>query len=228
MALKCADLGHLAANWGVHQKWVAGLEEELFRQGDLERQQSLPVSPLMDRAKGGITKSQASRPSACSYCRQELLCTDNHRSGLNGAVLTNEASARLRHAFLLRVVDSCCVQSPTVRCEQFCLDKGGIRHHHISGMPFYCLWSTVAVYSHLLGGMNNDVLIKETSGITKSQARPLSPISRHVFATYGCAWLALNAFASCYGCIMLALCASVACHVTGHLWQRRPSWDIDT
>lgn len=61
MALKCADLGHLAASWGVHQKWVAGLEEELFRQGDLEQQLGLPISPLMDRSKGGITKSQASQ-----------------------------------------------------------------------------------------------------------------------------------------------------------------------
>ena len=58
MALKCADLGHLAAPWPVHQKWVAGLEEELFRQGDNEKQLLMPVSPLMDRSKGGITKSQ--------------------------------------------------------------------------------------------------------------------------------------------------------------------------
>ena len=60
MALKCADLGHLAAPWPVHQKWVAGLEEELFRQGDNEKQLLMPVSPLMDRSKGGITKSQVS------------------------------------------------------------------------------------------------------------------------------------------------------------------------
>ena len=58
MALKCADLGHLAAPWPVHQKWVAGLEEELFRQGDTEKQLEMPISPLMDRSKGGITKSQ--------------------------------------------------------------------------------------------------------------------------------------------------------------------------
>ncbi|KAA6423303.1 MAG: 3,5-cyclic-nucleotide phosphodiesterase [Trebouxia sp. A1-2] len=58
MALKCADLGHLAAPWAVHQKWVAALEEELFRQGDNEKQLQMLVSPLMDRTKGGITKSQ--------------------------------------------------------------------------------------------------------------------------------------------------------------------------
>lgn len=58
MALKCADLGHLAAPWPVHQRWVGGLEEELFRQGDNEKQLHMPISPLMDRSKGGITKSQ--------------------------------------------------------------------------------------------------------------------------------------------------------------------------
>jgi len=61
MALKCADLGHLAAPWAVHQRWVAGLEEELFRQGDSEKQLHMLVSPLMDRTKGGITKSQVSQ-----------------------------------------------------------------------------------------------------------------------------------------------------------------------
>ncbi|KAK9810064.1 hypothetical protein WJX72_004187 [[Myrmecia] bisecta] len=58
MALKCADLGHLAAPWEVHTKWVACLEEELFRQGDQEREQKLPISPLMNRCHPGITKSQ--------------------------------------------------------------------------------------------------------------------------------------------------------------------------
>ncbi len=51
MALKCTDLGHLAAPWAVHQRWVAGLEEELFRQGDNEKQLHMLVSPLMDRSK---------------------------------------------------------------------------------------------------------------------------------------------------------------------------------
>ena len=115
MALKCADLGHLAASWGVHQKWVAGLEEELFRQGDLEREQSLPVSPLMDRAKGGITKSQASLPSA--YCLSSRVAVYSYTlCGVNGIDLTKEASASLRHAFLLLVVNSCCVQS---RCKDW-------------------------------------------------------------------------------------------------------------
>ncbi|KAL6760116.1 3',5'-cyclic-nucleotide phosphodiesterase [Haematococcus lacustris] len=58
VALKCADLGHLASPRAVHKKWVCYLEEEFFRQGDREKANALSVSPLMDREKNGITKSQ--------------------------------------------------------------------------------------------------------------------------------------------------------------------------
>ena len=59
MALKWADIGHLAGGCDVHMRWVKRLEEEMFRQGDQERLRNLPISPLMDRLKGqGITKSQ--------------------------------------------------------------------------------------------------------------------------------------------------------------------------
>ena len=58
MAMKCADLGHLASAQHVHLRWVHLLEEEMFRQGDLERERGYALSPLMDRSKTGITKSQ--------------------------------------------------------------------------------------------------------------------------------------------------------------------------
>jgi hypothetical protein len=58
IAFKCADLGHVAEGLDVHLRWVAALEEEFFRQGDRERGAGLPVSPLFDRSKPGITKSQ--------------------------------------------------------------------------------------------------------------------------------------------------------------------------
>ena len=56
--LKIADLGHLQAAWHVHREWVERLEEEQFRQGDMEKQLRLPVSALMDRTRDGITKMQ--------------------------------------------------------------------------------------------------------------------------------------------------------------------------
>lgn len=58
MALKLADMGHLSAPLPVHLRWVAALEEEFFRQGDAEKACLLPVSPLFDRTKPGVTKSQ--------------------------------------------------------------------------------------------------------------------------------------------------------------------------
>lgn len=39
-------------------RWVGQLEEEFFRQGDVERALGLTISPLFDRSKQGITKSQ--------------------------------------------------------------------------------------------------------------------------------------------------------------------------
>ena len=42
----------------VHLRWVYRLEEEFFCQGDSELEAGLPVSPLMDRTKEGVTKSQ--------------------------------------------------------------------------------------------------------------------------------------------------------------------------
>ncbi|KAL0017820.1 hypothetical protein WJX77_003173 [Trebouxia sp. C0004] len=59
MVLKCADIGHLAADTATHKRWSLKLEEEFFRQGDMEKALGLSVSPLMDRThKGGITRSQ--------------------------------------------------------------------------------------------------------------------------------------------------------------------------
>ncbi|KAF5828639.1 hypothetical protein DUNSADRAFT_17295 [Dunaliella salina] len=33
VALKCADLGHMAESWDVHLRWVSKLQEEFFQQG---------------------------------------------------------------------------------------------------------------------------------------------------------------------------------------------------
>jgi hypothetical protein len=49
----------MTAPLAVHLKWVGALEEEFFRQGDVELETGLPISPLFDRRKAGITKAQA-------------------------------------------------------------------------------------------------------------------------------------------------------------------------
>ncbi|GLC41501.1 hypothetical protein PLESTB_001004600 [Pleodorina starrii] len=58
MVIKAADLGHLGEELDVHKRWLNSLEEEFFRQGDKERQLGIPISPLFDRAKQGVSKSQ--------------------------------------------------------------------------------------------------------------------------------------------------------------------------
>ncbi|KAG2430444.1 hypothetical protein HXX76_009967 [Chlamydomonas incerta] len=58
ICLKVADIGHLAGTLPVHKRWLGVLEEEFFRQGDRERELGLPISPLFDRAKQGVSKSQ--------------------------------------------------------------------------------------------------------------------------------------------------------------------------
>ena len=58
MVLKVSDLGHLANKEETHHMWVSRLEQEMFAQGDKEKALKLPISPLMDRTKEGVTKSQ--------------------------------------------------------------------------------------------------------------------------------------------------------------------------
>merc|ERR1712232_1296033 len=59
IALKCADLGHLATDWDAHCEWVSRLEEEFFLQGDQERLLGFEeVSFLMDRGAGGVSENQ--------------------------------------------------------------------------------------------------------------------------------------------------------------------------
>jgi hypothetical protein len=59
MALKAADLGHLALPWNMHFTWVSNLQNEFFVQGDKERELGFEsISFLMDRNKPGVMQSQ--------------------------------------------------------------------------------------------------------------------------------------------------------------------------
>lgn len=58
MVLKCSDMSHLLYDFNLHKKWVERLQEEMFLQGDKEKQLGLPISPLYDRNKDGIVSSQ--------------------------------------------------------------------------------------------------------------------------------------------------------------------------
>lgn len=54
--LKCADIGHSAKVWELHERWSYRIIEELFLQGDSEKAKGLPVSIPCDRATTDIPK----------------------------------------------------------------------------------------------------------------------------------------------------------------------------
>jgi len=53
-----ADLAQCCRPWDVHKYITAGLEQEQFFQGDIEREMGRPVTPLMDRNKDSMAGVQ--------------------------------------------------------------------------------------------------------------------------------------------------------------------------
>lgn len=58
IGLKCADLGHSAKTFQLHERWTYLVCEEFFHQGDLEKANDMPVSMYCDRETTDIPKSQ--------------------------------------------------------------------------------------------------------------------------------------------------------------------------
>ncbi|THD24206.1 Phosphodiesterase [Fasciola hepatica] len=58
LIVHCADIGHPAKTWSLHEQWTKVLCEEFFRQGDREKELNLPVSPLCDRNTVVVPQSQ--------------------------------------------------------------------------------------------------------------------------------------------------------------------------
>jgi len=58
VCMHCADLGNPAKPQDTMLKWTYSITEEFFRQGDNEKELGLPISPMMDRSKPNIEKSQ--------------------------------------------------------------------------------------------------------------------------------------------------------------------------
>lgn len=66
IALKCADVGHLALPEHLHKLWVERLQQEFFSQGDQERDKGMSVSALMDRTKTSkLSSSQVLSIASC-------------------------------------------------------------------------------------------------------------------------------------------------------------------
>lgn len=58
MCVKCADIAHAGKTEALHEKWTMQVVQEFFHQGDLERQQQLPISPFCDRLTADLPKDQ--------------------------------------------------------------------------------------------------------------------------------------------------------------------------
>ncbi len=61
IALKCADISNPCRTWNVSRLWSYRACEEFYRQGDLERDLGLPVTPFCDRNNISVAKV-SSRP----------------------------------------------------------------------------------------------------------------------------------------------------------------------
>jgi len=59
-ALHLADIINPCREWKVCQRWTDLVFREFFAQGDLERHQGLPISPISDRKVTNIASSQVS------------------------------------------------------------------------------------------------------------------------------------------------------------------------
>lgn len=60
----CADLSNPTKPLAIYQKWLDRLMMEFFRQGDMEREKGLDLSPMCDKLTATVEKSQV-----CSFKR---------------------------------------------------------------------------------------------------------------------------------------------------------------
>jgi len=67
LLIKAADISNPTRALAVYEKWVTGVMEEFFRQGDAERELGLPYSMNCDRNTVNVNKCQVRRvaPAAC-------------------------------------------------------------------------------------------------------------------------------------------------------------------
>ena len=77
LVLHCCDVAHPSKPWITHRHWTDLLLEEFFRQGDMEKELSLPYSPLCDRnntlvAESQIGESVAAHLLSAPISRQKL------------------------------------------------------------------------------------------------------------------------------------------------------------
>jgi len=60
----CADLSNPTKPLYLYRQWTDRIMEEFFRQGDLERDEGLEVSPMCDRYAASVDQTQVRRGPA--------------------------------------------------------------------------------------------------------------------------------------------------------------------
>ena len=82
-AIKVADIGHLYAELSVHIKWSERLEEEMWRQGDVEKARNMkvarsplcsPLPRLCGSTRATAYHSQSPTPRASRTCHMRGRC----------------------------------------------------------------------------------------------------------------------------------------------------------
>ena len=75
MCIKCADISNAARPQKLNLNWTSRVMEEFFMQGDREKKEGLPISPLCDRHSTNIPKSQIGfmdfivKPMFTAFCK---------------------------------------------------------------------------------------------------------------------------------------------------------------
>jgi len=69
----CADLSNPAKPLALYRQWNERIMQEFFRQGDLERQQGIDISPMCDRHSATVEKTQVTidDESTARFCQRE-------------------------------------------------------------------------------------------------------------------------------------------------------------
>ena len=54
----CADLSNTTKPLDLYKQWTGRVMDEFFKQGDIERERGLDISPMCDRLTATVEKSQ--------------------------------------------------------------------------------------------------------------------------------------------------------------------------
>eukprot|EP01056_Protomagalhaensia_sp_Gyna25_P005559 Protomagalhaensia_sp_Gyna_25__5558@NODE_759_length_2681_cov_81_228993_g595_i0_p1_GENE_NODE_759_length_2681_cov_81_228993_g595_i0NODE_759_length_2681_cov_81_228993_g595_i0_p1_ORF_typecomplete_len472_score87_61PDEase_I/PF00233_19/9_1e68HD/PF01966_22/5_3e03HD/PF01966_22/0_32_NODE_759_length_2681_cov_81_228993_g595_i06032018 len=72
LILKAGDLSHTAVSWRSHKQWADRVKEEFFQQGDIEKSNGVPISPLCDRSQNTDAEYAKSQVSFIHFVAQPL------------------------------------------------------------------------------------------------------------------------------------------------------------